>query len=69
MKAIFLCEKKDKIFSVYAEETVCALQGLTDIEKNIYTKEDLLREPHLFSKVEIIFSTWGMPSFTEDFRT
>ncbi len=66
MKAIFLCEKKDKIFSVYAEETVCALQELTDIEKNIYTKEDLLREPDLFSKVEIIFSTWGMPSFTED---
>lgn len=66
MKAIFLCEKTDKIFSVYAPETVCALQSLTDIEKNIYTKADVLRQPARFREVAFIFSTWGMPSFTED---
>lgn len=66
MKAIFLCEKSDKIFSVFADETVCELQRLTNIAKKIYTKEEVLREPALFSNVEVVFSTWGMPSFTEE---
>lgn len=66
MKAIFLCEKSDKIFSVYNAQTVSALQGQADIEKRIYTKADVLCDPVSFSEVEFIFSTWGMPSFTED---
>lgn len=66
MKAIFLCEKTDKIFHVYDSKTLCELQKLTKIEKTIYTKSDVLREPALFRGVEIIFSTWGMPEFTED---
>ena len=66
MRSIFLCEKSDKIFSVYNNETVEKLQKLTNIEKKIYTKSDVLFSPALFSKVEFIFSTWGMPSFTED---
>lgn len=66
MRAIFLCEKSDKIFGVYDAETVCALQKLTNIEKKIYTKADVLSNPNLFSNVEFIFSTWGMPSFTEE---
>ena len=66
MKAIFLCEKTDKIFHVYAEETICKLQALTKIEKKIYTKADVLREPSMFSDVEFIFSTWGMPEFSEE---
>jgi len=66
MKAIFLCEKSDKIFSVYDAETVCALQKLTNIEKKIYSKADVLRAPDLFSEVAFVFSTWGMPAFTEE---
>lgn len=64
MKSIFLCEKEDKIFRVYDSNTVCALQSLTEIEKKIYTKADVLREPTFFFDVEFIFSTWGMPEFT-----
>lgn len=66
MRAIFLCEKSDKIFSVYDEETVRRLQELTDIEKKIYTKSDILRAPDAFSNVDTVFSTWGMPCFTAD---
>jgi phosphoglycerate dehydrogenase-like enzyme len=66
MKAIFLCEKTDKLFSVYAPETVCALQGLTSIEKRVYTKAEVLGNPSLFQNTEYIFSTWGMPQFTAD---
>ena len=66
MKAIFLCEKSDKIFSVYDAEVICKLQKQIDIEKKIYSKADVVREPDLFSDVALIFSTWGMPEFTED---
>ena len=66
MKAIFLCEKTDKIFSVFTDETVSELQKLTDIKKKVYIKEEVLRDPALFSDIGFIFSTWGMPEFTED---
>lgn len=66
MKAIFLCEKTDKIFSVFTDETVSELQKLTDIEKKVYIKEEVLRDPALFSDIAFIFSTWGMPEFTEN---
>ena len=66
MKAIFLCERTDKLFSVYDADVVCELQKLTEIEKKIYTKADILRTPNLFSDIEMLFSTWGMPEFTED---
>ena len=66
MKAIFLCEKTDKIFSVFTDETVSELQKLTDIEKKVYIKEEVFRDPALFSDIAFIFSTWGMPEFTED---
>ena len=65
MKAIFLCEKTNAIFRVFDPDTVCKLQELTGIEKKLYKKEDVLRTPEAFWGVEIIFSTWGMPIFTE----
>ena len=33
MRGIFLCEKNDKMFSVYNDETICKLQKLMNIEK------------------------------------
>ena len=65
MRAIFLCENTDKIFSVYDPKTVGELKLMTGIEEQIYTKADILREPSRFSDAEFIFSTWGMPEFTE----
>ena len=66
MKAIFLCEKTDKMFRVFDAQTITELGTLTDIEKKVYTKADVLSSPELFSDIEIIFSTWGMPKFTEE---
>lgn len=66
MKAIFLCKNTDKIFRVFDTQTVTALQTLTDVTRKIYTKEEILAEPARFAEVEIIFSTWGMPKFTEE---
>ena len=66
MNAIFLCETSDMMFRVYDKKTVGELRRLTDAEDRIYTKAEILREPSRFSDVRIIFSTWGMPVFTEE---
>jgi phosphoglycerate dehydrogenase-like enzyme len=65
-KAIFLCEKENKIFCVYNGETLRELQALTGIEQKIYQKADVLENPADFAEVEVIFSTWGMSVFTEE---
>ena len=66
MKAIFLCEKDNKIFRVYDQETCDTLQALTGIEKIRYNKETILNDPAKFADVELIFSTWGMSQLTEE---
>ena len=66
MRGIFLCEKNDKIFSVYNAKIICELQKSVNIEKQIYSKADVIREPNACSDVEVVFSTWGMPTFTEE---
>ena len=66
MRAIFLCEKSDKIFRVFDEETRNELKALTGVEEQIYQKADVLKNPAEFAGVEIVFSTWGMPVFTEE---
>jgi phosphoglycerate dehydrogenase-like enzyme len=66
MKAIFLCQQTDKIWKIYNDETIAAIKGIVDIEKRIYSKEDLLTSPESFNDVEIVFSTWGMPEMSEE---
>lgn len=66
MKAIFLCERNENPFRVYDAKALRALRDLVGIEQKNYTKADVLRDPSPFSKVEFIFSTWGMPVFTEE---
>lgn len=66
MKAIFLCKSNNKVFDVYDEATVKALQNLNGIERKVYTKDDVIGNPSEFADVEFVFSTWGMPVFTED---
>lgn len=66
MKAIFLCEKNDKLFHVYAPKTMEALRELNEIEAKIYQKADILADPVRFQEVELIFSTWGMSIWTEE---
>ena len=66
MKAIFLCERSKDIFTVYSESVVSEIQSLTEIEKRLYDKAAVISSPESFSNVEFIFSTWGMPEFTEE---
>lgn len=54
MKKIYLCAKSKNIKNVYATDDT------------VYTKEDVLSEPEKFKDTEYLFSTWGMPAFTEE---
>ena len=62
MKAIFLCNDREKINYVFSDAEKKRLSSLVDIDtEKIYTYESLHNEKHLFSDVEYIFSTWGIP--------
>jgi len=66
MKTIFLNDLPEQIKRVYATETVEWLKKETDLKDDIYNKTYVLENQEEFQNVEIIFSTWGMPSFTEE---
>lgn len=61
MRSIFLCNKKKNIDKVYAD----SFERL-DIEKNVYTSDDVLADPQKFADVEFVFSTWGMPEMSKE---
>ncbi len=53
MKKIFLCEEKNNVKNVYCSD------------ERVYTKADVLNDPESFKNTEYVFSTWGMPVFSE----
>ena len=66
MKTIFLCDSPDNFNRVYDGCVRARLQTMTDVENHCYTKAHVLADPARFSRVEVLFSTWGMPSFSEE---
>ena len=66
MKTIILCEAAHHYNTVYAPVVKERLMSLTDCDGELYRKADVLAAPEKFADTEYIFSTWGMPSFTEE---
>lgn len=66
MKAIFLNNATNTVRNVYGEETIAALQARCELSDTVYKKEDILANLSQFADVEVAFSTWGMPYFTEE---
>lgn len=62
--SIFLGD--ERVFRIYHGDCFAALQKEAELEPTLYTKDDVLKDPQAFSKVENIFTTWGMPAFTEE---
>lgn len=62
--SIFLGDAR--VFRIYHGDCFAALQKEADLEPTLYTKDDVLKDPQAFSKIETIFTTWGMPAFTEE---
>ena len=65
-KAIFLCNDASVIARVYDAQTRAAISSLCELDETVYSKADVLADPALFSDVEIAFSSWQMPVFTEE---
>ncbi len=66
MKAICLCEQPESFSKVYAGDILPRLRGITELDEVIYAKSDILSNADRFADTEILFSTWGMPLFTEE---
>ncbi len=62
MRSIFLCNKKNSVEKVYAE----SFEKLPEVERKVHTSVEVIAEPEKFADVEYVFSTWGMPSMTEE---
>lgn len=65
MKAVFLCNDKNNPERVYSEDTRKELHNLSGLENSVYSKDEVLDNPTLFKDTEYVFSTWGMPVFSE----
>lgn len=73
MKAIFLCEKEivlgkpvESYRRVFDRSVIEKLHRLAELDERVYTKEDVCNAPDQFADTQILFSTWGMPEFTEE---
>ena len=65
MQAIFLSDRAGEIARVYADATAAHLTQAAGASAKQYTKAEVLASPERFGDVKYIFSTWGMPHFTE----
>ena len=65
MRSVFLGSTKH-IPIVYDADTLAYLRENAGLCDTIFSKKDVLEAPERFADTEFIFSTWGMPSFTEE---
>ncbi len=61
-KIIFLCKSPNTVKNVFSDE----IRNALEFDGNIYCKEDVESEPERFMDVKYIFSTWGMPEFSDE---
>lgn len=64
MKSVFLGDETN-ISRVYSREATERLVNGANLNPEIYTKDDILSGKAVISNADYIFSTWGMPVFSE----
>ncbi len=65
MKSIFV-NNGTRVPEVFGADTIAALTAEAGLDPKVYTKAELLANPALSADADYLFSTWGMPKFTED---
>ena len=65
MKAILVCESP-RFGDVYPDRILDRLGAMTELDRCVYTKQALLEAPARCADAELLFSTWGMPAFTQE---
>ena len=66
MKAIYLNENPGTVSAVYPETIRERLRSAAGAEAGVYSKAQTLEAPEKFARTEYIFSTWGMPAYTDE---
>ena len=61
-KAIFLCNKEEKVRNVYSLEQIERIRMNADLSDAVISEDELRKGG--FEEVEYVFSTWGMPALT-----
>ena len=64
-KGIFLGESR-QIDYVFPQDIRAMLAVRCGVPEHVYTKDEVLQNAEQFQDVAYIFSTWGMPVFTEE---
>lgn len=65
MKAVFINDC-GMISSIYSPKLLERLSSLTELSEKVYSHDEAIASPEDFRDTEYIFSTWGMPHFTEE---
>ena len=65
MKNIFISRLENKFRTVYAEH-FDALIARGNFDSHLYSRDEIVEKDLVFHDTENIFSTWGMPRFTEE---
>lgn len=66
-KSIFcVSEREQAIKNAYDEKTKAEMRQLTYITDEVYTEAKFEADPDCAKGVKYLFSTWGMPRFTEE---
>ena len=66
MRAIMLCDSQEQVNRVYPKNVLEELKKAAGLEELCYSKEAVLGQKEAFGDVTAIFSTWGMPVFSEE---
>ncbi len=66
MKIAFINDTPNQVKRVFPELVIKKLGENDGFDTAIYSKNDVLAEPEKFAEIEYIFSTWGMPAFSEE---
>ena len=62
MKNAIINNDKSKVYSVYDNDLLRTL----GLDGSVYSRADVISSKELFADTKYIFSTWGMPSFSEE---
>lgn len=66
MKATFVCVNPQTLREVYAGDAVERIRELAELDDTVCTPEELISGSRDLRDIEVLFSTWGMPSLTEE---
>ena len=66
MRSIIVCNEPDSYRRVYAPSSLEYLYENAGLDDRLYSEEDVRQSPDAFTDVDFLFSTWGMPVFSEE---